>query len=383
MGIFNTAIQTLSEVAIQESGTKIPQETNTNLVEEFLTELSHIKSVGKDDMIIDVRMVPVRESRDLGKYLIEMEDLSRYMMTNGISSIKEAIGNILESNGLVGQFANTAIVIDEASILNELEDLGVNVAGNYPQPQPGVGKTIYGDQGSMQYIRRIANTKELLDTLYNNYGIPVVKKNYKQLGFLEDALAKKQDGEQVLHETDPEKKGKKDEEEKCDCGKPDCPICNPDPDKKKYCDDDDDECEDDDEECKSECKSSDKKCKSKSKKDKYEDDEDDDDDESMDETTLSQFKASLGSGSFNSGTSSTTPSSSPSPTPTGNLSNLSSYKGPSYNNISSNDSLMVQRAKFAKQNQLTNSGVATNESAYLDRIQYLKDVANGRYDDII
>ena len=37
------------------------------------------------------------------KYLIEMEDISRYMITNKISSLKEAIGDILECNGLEGE----------------------------------------------------------------------------------------------------------------------------------------------------------------------------------------------------------------------------------------------------------------------------------------
>ena len=217
MSIFNTAIQTLSEVAIQESGVTPPQTADDSLLEEFGAMLNNMPSLTEDEMRFDVRMVPVKESTNLGKYLIEMEDLSRYMITNRISSVKDAIGNILECNGLDGQFMNVALVIDEASILNEVDDLGYCLDGKFPAPQPGLGETIYGRPDAMKYIRRIANTKELLDTLYNTYGIPFIKKNYTQIGLLkeetdlssdkEDVQMKKSPNDEVLHEKDTKKSG--------------------------------------------------------------------------------------------------------------------------------------------------------------------------------
>ena len=216
MSIFNTAIQTLSEVAIQESGVTPPQTADDSLLEEFGAMLNNMPSLTEDEMRFDVRMVPVKESTNLGKYLIEMEDLSRYMITNRISSVKDAIGNILECNGLDGQFMNVALVIDEASILNEVDDLGYCLDGKFPAPQPGLGETIYGRPDAMKYIRRIANTKELLDTLYNTYGIPFIKKNYTQVGLLreendlssdkEDVQMKKSPDDEVLHEKDTDSK---------------------------------------------------------------------------------------------------------------------------------------------------------------------------------
>ena len=213
MSIFNTAIQTLSEVAIQESGVKQPQTADNTLLEDFGEMLDNMPSLTEEEMRFDVRMVPVKESRKYDKYLIEMEDLSRYMITNRISSVKDAIGNILECNGLDGQFMNVALVIDEASIINEIDDLGLNISGQYPAPQPGLGETIYGRPDAMKYIRRIANTKELLDTLYNTYGIPFIKKNYTQVGLLkeesdissdnkEDVQLKTKPNDEVLHEKD-------------------------------------------------------------------------------------------------------------------------------------------------------------------------------------
>ena len=145
MGVFNTAIQTLSEIAIQEAGVTIPEVTRTSLLEEVKNTMDNFPTLSLDECRFDAMMVPIRENRRLGKYLIEMEDLSRYMITNQISSITEAIGDILTANDLVGQYSN-----------------------------------------NFKNLRRIANTKELLDTLYNKYGLPIVKKNYSQVGLLKE-----------------------------------------------------------------------------------------------------------------------------------------------------------------------------------------------------
>ena len=209
MSIFNTAIQTLSNVAIQEAGITLPDVTNTNLVEEFKAKLDGMDYLTEDEMRFTVEMVPVRENRRLGKYLIEMEDLSRYMITNRISNLREAVGNILECNDLVGQYDNVALIIDEASILDELASLGINPNdGDYPDVQTGVGKTVFGDPQALKDIRRIANSKEVLDKMFNNYGLPFIKKNYKQVGLLEtveDVKVQAKPGDKVLQEKDKEK----------------------------------------------------------------------------------------------------------------------------------------------------------------------------------
>ena len=186
MGVFNTAIQTLSEIAIQEAGVTIPEVTRTSLLEEVKNTMDNFPTLSLDECRFDAMMVPIRENRRLGKYLIEMEDLSRYMITNQISSITEAVGDILTANDLVGQYSNIALVVDEASILDEMDQLGANISGDYPTPTPGLGNTIFGSQDNFKNLRRIANTKELLDTLYNKYGLPIVKKNYSQVGLLKE-----------------------------------------------------------------------------------------------------------------------------------------------------------------------------------------------------
>ena len=206
MSIFNTAIQTLSNVAIQEAGITLPDVTNTNLVEEMKAKLDGMDYLTEDEMRFTVEMVPVRENRRLGKYLIEMEDLSRYMITNRIASLKEAVAHILECNGLVGQYDNVALVIDEASILDELAALGIDPKdGEYPEVQTGVGQTVFGHPQALRDIRRIANSKEVLDKLFSNYGLPFIKKNYKQVGLLEtveDVKMEAKPGDKVLQEKD-------------------------------------------------------------------------------------------------------------------------------------------------------------------------------------
>lgn len=213
MSIFSTAIKTLSDIAIQESSVELPTETKSSLVEEVQEMLADIPSLNESEMVFDVRMVPVVANSRFNKYLIEMEDISRYMITNKISSLKEAIGDILECNGLEGEFNHVALVIDESSILSEMEDLGICCCDNKKYPDntdfSKVGKTSFGAQDNMKYIRRLANSKQLLDTLYNNYGIPFIKKNYNQVGLLkeeaqyaEDVELQKKDKEKVLHEKD-------------------------------------------------------------------------------------------------------------------------------------------------------------------------------------
>ena len=206
MSIFNTAIQTLSNVAIQEAGITLPDVVTTNLAEEMKAKLDGMDYLTEDEMRFTVEMVPVRENRRLGKYLIEMEDLSRYMITNRISSLREAVGHILECNDLVGQYDNVALVIDEASILDELAALGIDPKdGEYPEVQTGIGQTVFGNPQALRDIRRIANSKEVLDKLFSNYGLPFIKKNYKQVGLLETVEDVKMDakpGDKVLQEKD-------------------------------------------------------------------------------------------------------------------------------------------------------------------------------------
>ena len=219
--MFASAIQNLSQLAIQESGISIPQTANEFLLEDMKTRLDQITPLTEDEMIISAEMVPVKSSRRLNKYLIEADDLSKFMITNKITNIKEAIGYILESSGLEGQYHNVAIVIDENSILDEMDNLGYVVSDfNLETPPKGLGLAMVGKQKDFAKIRNIANTKELMDLVTGRYGLPLVKRNYKAVGLLngeihheavEDAqLQIKDDKAKVLHEEDPEKKSKKD-----------------------------------------------------------------------------------------------------------------------------------------------------------------------------
>lgn len=219
MSLFNSMIQTLSTMAIQEAGVDIPQVADQSLCEDVMQSLRNLPLLNEEESRWDADMVIVKASKRLGRYLIEAEDLSRFMTTNGISNAKDAIGYILESNGIGGEFHNVAIVIDEASILEDIEELGYAVSGSMTTPPKGLGLAMIGKHEDFAKIRRIANTKQLMDVLTGRYGLPLIRKNYKQVGFLEafssiteaakdeDVEMKVNKNDQIIHEEDP--KGKK------------------------------------------------------------------------------------------------------------------------------------------------------------------------------
>ena len=203
--MFNSAIQTLSEMAIADNGTKIPQTTKVSVVEEVKSLLDGLATIPVSECKFTAEMVPVRESKRFGKYLIEMEDLSRYMITNGLSSVTEAIGSILESNGLKGQYHNTALIIDEASILDEMSTLGIGTDENLSKwHDSGLGKGLWGDQANVMTYRKFANTKQMMDTFTGKYGIQLIKKNYNvglaEAAEQEDVQLKVEPTDQVIHE---------------------------------------------------------------------------------------------------------------------------------------------------------------------------------------
>lgn len=190
MPILSTALQTLSEMAIYESSVEIPQETTPNIVQQLLEMLDNTPDLTREECIYEAGFIPIKKSQRLGYYLIEMEDLSRYMMTAGIQSISEAIGKILSENNLEGQYHRVAIVIDEHSILDEISSLGYSADSSTwtKKPKPGLGMPLVGNSHEdFKDFRKIANTAELLNVITNRYGLPVVKKNYEMVGLLKSS----------------------------------------------------------------------------------------------------------------------------------------------------------------------------------------------------
>lgn len=177
MGILSTAIDNLSNLALQESGVEVPQMAPPALVDEFKAEIDMMDSLTEDEMRFPDYAVPVRECRRLGRYLIEMEDISRYMITNGVTSILEAVSNIGRANGVNLDSRNVALVVDESSILQEMDDLGMNIGS--ASNDGNIGTTgLLGAHTDIGKFRRFANSKEVVDTIANKYGLPLVKKNY-------------------------------------------------------------------------------------------------------------------------------------------------------------------------------------------------------------
>ena len=193
MGVFHTAIDNLSLLAMNESATKIPDMASPAIVDEMRAMLEMMDSITEEESKLPAYAVPLKENKRLGRYLIEMEDLSRYMITNQVSNILEAVDQIGKANNLTLTNKNTALVIDEASILQEMDDLGINIG---PASNDGnIGDTgLLGKHLDLGKFRRFANSKELVDTIANKYGLPVVKKNYN-IG-----LVRTKRGEEIKHE---------------------------------------------------------------------------------------------------------------------------------------------------------------------------------------
>ena len=216
MGMFSTAIQNLSQLALQESGVTIPQTADDSLIDEIKARLDSMTPLTEEEMYVPAEAVTIKLSNRLHKYLIEAEEISHFMITNGITNFKEAVGYILEANDLSGEYHNVAIIIDEDSILNEMDNLGYAVSDfNLKTPPKGLGLAMVGKQRDFAKLRNIANTKELMDLLTGRYGLPLVKRNYTSVGLLnrtihheavEETEIKPPKDAKVLHEEDPKKK---------------------------------------------------------------------------------------------------------------------------------------------------------------------------------
>jgi hypothetical protein len=209
MGLFNTTIQTLSEMAIQESGVELPQVAAPAIVDEFKASLDEMPSLTEAEMLIPASAVPIKHNSRLDKYLIEMEDLSRFMITNKLTSIMESIEKIGDANGVSLSNRNTALVIDEASILQEMDDLGMNKNGSNSSDGNigGIVSKFGGPHADIGKWRRFTNSKEVLELITNVYGLPVVKKDYSSIQqppvkvtVNEDASLEPNPGDQVLNE---------------------------------------------------------------------------------------------------------------------------------------------------------------------------------------
>ena len=178
MGLFDSAISNMSKLALNEDTVDIPQITSSAMVDEFKTTMDMMPSLTEEEMRFPAYAVPLRECGRLGKYLIEMEDISRYMLTNGITNLMEAIGNVGEENGIRLTQRNVALVLDESSVLQEMEDLGMNIGGSNSN-EGNIGTVgLLGPHTDINKFRRFANSREFVDTVANKYGLPLVKKNY-------------------------------------------------------------------------------------------------------------------------------------------------------------------------------------------------------------
>ena len=206
MSLMKNAIGILSSLAIQESTVDIPEETDSQLIREMKTYMNQLYTLNEDETAFTVEMVPLKYSKNLNKYLLEVEDLSRFMFTQGYDNVPQAIGAILEHNNLVGQYHKVAVVIDEQEILDEMNQVEslMECIGWDPRQSTTIDHT--------NRLGVLTNTKTIIEKFIGDWGIPLVKKRYS-IGQLheevEDVEIKKKPGQEIIHETDPKKQEKK------------------------------------------------------------------------------------------------------------------------------------------------------------------------------
>lgn len=180
MSLFDSTISTLSNMAINEAGLELPSEVSAPaMVDELKTMLDQIPLLTEQQIPFPAKYVPIwPPDVRLGRYLIEAHDIGRYMLSNGIDSFPKAVWDIGMANGRQFNSDNVAIIIDEDAILQEMDDLGMNIGGSISN-DGNIGTVgILGPHQDIGKFRRFANSREFIDTICNKYGFPLVKKNY-------------------------------------------------------------------------------------------------------------------------------------------------------------------------------------------------------------
>ena len=121
MGFFKDSVQLISGVSNQDQnitrGDRLLTSKNASI--EFDSLLKGMEHLSPNQLKYVPEMVVVQ--RVPSGYMVEMDDLAKYMMGSGISSFSEAINNIRNANpGMNSEFPIN-IGIDEGSILATLE----------------------------------------------------------------------------------------------------------------------------------------------------------------------------------------------------------------------------------------------------------------------
>lgn len=120
MGLSNTTTTILAECAKIESANIVRESMTDNKKEDFYHQLLKLEEVDESSISYDEETVKVMQEKGTERFLIEFEDLSRYMLDNGVTA-KTAISKICEHYDI--SEAMTHVVIESMdNILNQITE---------------------------------------------------------------------------------------------------------------------------------------------------------------------------------------------------------------------------------------------------------------------
>lgn len=122
MGLYNSATDILRECAKIESANIVRESVANSQVEDFYSKLLNLEEIEEGYLDYDAEKVGVHVYTS-GRYLIEFDDLSKYMLTNKLTA-KDAISKICEHYDI--NEADTHVVIESMdNIMNQLAEAKV------------------------------------------------------------------------------------------------------------------------------------------------------------------------------------------------------------------------------------------------------------------
>ena len=123
MGLSNTTTSILIECARIESANIVRESMTDNVLESFYHQLLNLEEVDESSITYDEETVKVMQEKGTERFLIEFEDLSRYMIDNKATA-KDSISKICEHYEI--SEAMTHVVIESMdNILNQLAEAQV------------------------------------------------------------------------------------------------------------------------------------------------------------------------------------------------------------------------------------------------------------------
>lgn len=119
MSLYNSTTDILKECARVESANIIRESVGTGKIEDMYSSLLNLEEIDEGALDYTEEMVGIHQYNN-GKYLLEFDDLSKYMLSNKVTA-KDAVTKICEHYDI--NEADTYVVIESMdNIMNQLAE---------------------------------------------------------------------------------------------------------------------------------------------------------------------------------------------------------------------------------------------------------------------